>query len=202
MGKEVIAASIALIGVIVSVLISFLTSRRQANIEVEKLRTEIHQDFSLRLFEKRLEHYPDLYQYLSEFKKVIQYEEVTQERMIDLFKKLQEWDSRHSILFGSDTGKLLYHFRKEVFDLTRISSQDIQAYFFNDSETRHLFIQKMAQLELSLKSELGIYTYNSPTDVREAKRFRSYQEVTDFSRQRTQLKNLKSRSNNPGAADG
>ena len=63
MGKEVIAASIALIGVIVSVLISFFTSRRQANIEVEKLRTEIHQDFSLRLFEKRLEHYPDLYQY-------------------------------------------------------------------------------------------------------------------------------------------
>lgn len=200
MGKEVIAASIALIGVIISVLISFFTSRRQANIEVEKLRTEIHQDFSLRLFEKRLEHYPDLYQYLSEFKKVIQYEEVTQERMVGFFKKLQEWDSRHSILFGSDTGKLLYHFRKEVFDLTRRSNQDIQAYF-NDSETRHLFIQKMAQLELSLKSELGIYSYNSPTDVRESKRFRSYQEVTEFSRQRTQLKNPKSRSNNSNAAD-
>ncbi|MGB3515534.1 MAG: hypothetical protein WBA43_03705 [Elainellaceae cyanobacterium] len=200
MSKEVIAASIALIGVIVSVLISFFTSRRQANIEVEKLRTEIHQDFSLRLFEKRLEHYPDLYQYLSEFKKVIQYEEVTQERIVGFFKKLQEWDSRHSILFGSDTGKSLYHFRKEVFDLTRRSNQDIQAYF-NDSETRHLFIQKMAQLELSLKSELGIYSYNSPTDVREAKRFRSYQEVTEFSRQRTQLKNPKSRSNNSNAAD-
>lgn len=200
MGKEVIAASIALIGVIISVLISFFTSRRQANIEVEKLCTEIHQDFSLRLFEKRLEHYPDLYQYLSEFKKVIQYEEVTQERMVGFFKKKQEWDSRHSILFGSDTGKLLYHFRKEIFDLTRRSNQDIQAYF-NDLETRHLFIQKMAQLELSLKSELGIYSYNSPTDVRESKRFRSYQEVTEFSGQRTQLKNPKSRSNNSNAAD-
>lgn len=200
MAKEVIAASIALIGVIVSVLISFFTSRRQANIEVEKLRTEIHQDFSLKLFEKRLDHYPDLYQYLSEFKKVIQYEEVTQERMIDFFKQLQEWDSRHSILFGSDTGKLLYHFRKEVFDLTRRSNQDIEAYF-NDSETRHLFIQKMAQLELSLKSELGIYAYNSPTDVREAKRFRSYQEVTDFSNQQTKLKQSKSRSNKSNAAD-
>jgi hypothetical protein len=200
MGKEVIAASIALIGVIVSVLISFFTSRRQANLEVEKLRTEIHQDFSLKLFEKRLEHYPDLYQYLSEFKKIIQYEEVTQERLTGFFKKLQEWDSRYSILFASDTGKLLYHFRKEVFDLTRRSNQDIQAYF-NDSEMRHLFTQKMAQLELSLKSELGIYAYNSPTDVREAKQFRSYQEVTEFSKQRTQLKNSKSRSNNSNAAD-
>ncbi|NER80368.1 MAG: hypothetical protein F6K42_12465 [Leptolyngbya sp. SIO1D8] len=200
MGKEIIAASIALIGVIVSVLISFITSRKQASIEVEKLRSEIHQDFSLRLFDKRLEQYPDLYQYLSEFKKVIQYEEVTQERIIGFFRKLQEWDSRNSILFGSDTGKLLYHFRKEVFSLTRRSNQEIQVYF-NDSETKYSFIKKMAQLELSLKSELGIYTYNSPTDIREAKQFRSYQEVTEFSRQRTQLKNSKSRPNNSNAAD-
>ena len=108
MSTEIVTACIALAGVVASVAISLLTSRQQASIAVERLRREIHQDFSLTLFKTRLEHYPDLYQYLSDFKKVIQYEEVTRERLQSFFNKMQAWDSRHSILFGSDSGKLLY----------------------------------------------------------------------------------------------
>lgn len=187
MSTEIVTACIALAGVVASVAISLLTSRQQASIAVERLRREIHQDFSLTLFKTRLEHYPDLYQYLSDFKKVIQYEEVTRERLQSFFNKMQAWDSRHSILFGSDSGKLLYHFRKDVFELMQKTDQELQIHF-NDRDTKYPFIKKMAQIELSLKSELGIYAYSSPTDIKEAKQFRSYQEVTKFSNQQTQPK--------------
>jgi hypothetical protein len=187
MPVEVIGAVIALLGVIISVGISYFTSQRQANVEIEKLRTELHQAFSVKLFEKRLENYPDLYQFLSDFKKAIDYEDITAERVCDLFDNIQKWDSKYSILFGSRPGKLLYAFRKELYNLTKLEIQALRAYF-SDNTTRRDFIQRMVQIELALKTELGVYAYENPAEIRELRRFKTYQEVSEFAEQNIQRK--------------
>jgi len=61
MSIEVTTALIAFGGVAVSVSISYLVSVRQTKTEFQKLRTEIHKEFGGKLFEKRLEVYPELF---------------------------------------------------------------------------------------------------------------------------------------------
>jgi hypothetical protein len=81
---ELLAALIALISAIISVSVSYLVSFRQTNIEFEKPRTEIHKAFGSKLFERRFEVYPELYVYVSNFIKVIQFGTISQAAVREL----------------------------------------------------------------------------------------------------------------------
>jgi hypothetical protein len=53
--NDIAPALVALLGVLISVGVSFIISMRQARIETQQLRTEIQQNYAGKLFEKRLD---------------------------------------------------------------------------------------------------------------------------------------------------
>ncbi len=178
MSIQIVTALIALIGVLVSVLVSYLTSSQKTNSEIEKLRKEILQDFNVKLFEKRLEVYPELHSYLSQLIKVIQFGTISQETFKEIFEKIQIWDSKNSILFSGTTGLISYELRLKIANILKKNNAELTKEFTSlesKTELRH----EIQKLELALKSELGIYAFKAPVTIGEFKDFRSYQEVAD-----------------------
>lgn len=178
MPREFIPALIAFAGVFLSLVISYVTSTRQANIETGKLRTEIEQKFGYKLFEKRLEVYPELYRYLSDFIKEIQFGKVDHSALERFFSQFLEWDSRYSIFFSGSTGEIVYKFRLQIAELMTKTNNELEELYSTSNSLRELR-HSVQELELCLKNELGIYAFESPTEVKNFKRFRSYQEVTE-----------------------
>lgn len=176
MPNEVTAALIALGGVCTSVIVSYITSSRQANLEIQKLRAEIQHQFSSKLFEKRLELYPELYNYLSKFIRTIQFEQISQKAVQDLTSQIHEWTSKNAILFSGPTGSISYKLRLFLIELSKKSDVELQQDFSSKealSNLRH----RVQELELALKSELGIYSFETPTEAKDAQKFSSYKEV-------------------------
>lgn len=175
MSTEIVVAFIAFAGVLISVAVSLFTSMRLTNAELRKLRTEIQQTYADKLLEKRLDVYPSLYALLSDFAKKIQSSIISKSVLEELRNQIEEWDSKHAVLFSGRAGIICYRFRKALAELTQKPDEELQkdlasADFFR--KLRH----KVAELELALKGDLGIYIVEF-SDL--TKEFTSYQEVMD-----------------------
>ncbi len=188
MTPEITAALIALSGVLISVLVTVLINYRQTVNELTKLRTEVQQEFSRRLFEKRFEAYPKLYSGLSKFIKVIQFGKISNQSINELFDYFQEWDTQNAFLFSGYTGKISYDVRLLLAELIKMSDDELQKAYETPEALKELR-HKMQELEIALKNELGIYAYESPTTVTEVKSVKSYQDVTDSFYNRKRPKN-------------
>jgi hypothetical protein len=177
MPAEIIAALIALTGVIVSVLLSYRTTVHQTNLEVSKYHEEVLQGFGAKLFEKRLEAYPILYSYLSKFIKVIEFGVPSKADIDELVCNMQDWDTHYAILFSAVTGRVSYETRKTAIQLGQMSPEALKQWASCTTElqaTKH----KLAELEIALKNELGIYTFESPTQMDVLKKYQSYAEAS------------------------
>jgi biopolymer transport protein ExbD len=122
--KEVIAAIIALVGVMLSIFISFVTSRRAIKLELRKLRLQAQQTYESKLLEIRLTVYPEAYSYLSSFIKEAQRNGLSRIAVETLLSKLDEWDSKNSLFLSGDASNTLHDFRMEFFLLSRRASQN------------------------------------------------------------------------------
>ena len=69
MNKEFIAPVLALVGVIISVLISFFVARKQVNVLTKEIHSTIRLTYATLLIEERIKRYPEIYFKLSEFLK-------------------------------------------------------------------------------------------------------------------------------------
>jgi len=176
MANEVTAALIALGGVCISVTISYITSSRQANLEIRKLRAEIQHQFSSKLFEKRLELYPDLYNYLSKFIRIIQFDKISQKAVQDLISEIHDWTSKNAILFSEPTGSISYKLRLFLVELSKKSDMELQQEFSSKQALSDLR-RRVQELELALKNELGIYSFETPTEAKDVQKFNSYREI-------------------------
>jgi len=168
MSNEVLVSLIALFGVLLSVTVSVFISLRTTNTEIQKLRTEIQQTYTGKLLDKRLELYPEMYYLLSDFRKKFDVADISKEDVKRLLKQTSEWNSKHSILFSGQTTLISVRFRKL---LTRL----VQDGFESNESLREL-IRTLAELEVALKSDIGIYVieFSDP-----AKRFSHYEDVED-----------------------
>ena len=147
---EVITALIALGGVILSVIISYLTSQRQIKIEVEKHRAELRKVFGGKLYDRRFEVYPEVYSYLSKFIKVIRCGKINTEAVSELFNQLQEWDSKNSIVFSAYTGHVCASIRYLLAELIKKSDKELQKeYESRESQTK--LVRKIQEMVLALK---------------------------------------------------
>lgn len=161
MSIEVVAPLIALIGVIISALISYIISVRQSKSELQKLRTEIYREFGSKLFEKRLEVYPELYALLSGFVKVIQFDKISKAALKDFLSKWQEWDTRNALFFGSFTGSLSFFLRREFIEMANKSDEELERELSSADSLKRLRKQ-LGRLELALKHELGVFEFETP----------------------------------------
>ena len=148
-----ISAFVAIIGVLVSALISYYISRRNAQIEYEKLKKQ----FTQKLFEKRLEVYPPLYYLLSSFQKLIKTKKANQENFEIFFNQYQEWDSKYAIFMSPTTVVELYM----LYSYARDEG-------WNEDEALTDLLPRMIKLEHALKTELGIFDtteYHNPDEI-------------------------------------
>lgn len=175
MPTEIVVAFIAFIGVLVSVVVSIVTSMRSTNAELRKLRTEIQQTYADRLLEKRLDVYPSLYALLSDFAKRIQFSTISKSVLEELRDQIEEWDSKHSVLFSGRAGVICYHFRKMLAELAQKPDEELQKDLASADFLRELR-RRIGELELALKGDLGIYVVEFSDLTRE---FKSYREVAE-----------------------
>ncbi|MCC6975532.1 MAG: hypothetical protein IT322_16115 [Anaerolineae bacterium] len=173
MPTEVVTPLIALIGVIISTLISYVVSTRQSKSELQKLRTEINREFGGRLFAKRLEVYPELYALLSGFIKIIQFDHISKAAVNDFVSRWQEWDTRNAILFGSRTGNLSYDLRRKFIDLAKKPDQELERELWPEQSLK-LLRNEITLLELALKDELGIFEFETPNPLEKRKHRKQY----------------------------
>jgi hypothetical protein len=177
---EIIAPLIALTGVIISTLISYIVSVRQSKSELRKVRAEIHREFGGKLFEKRLEVYPELYALLSGFVKVIQFGKISNAAVNDFLSKWQDWDSRNALFFGRLTGDLSYQLRQEFTDLAHKSDEVLERELGSDEALKALK-KKVGRLELALKHELGVFDFERPDPFESTESYDTYRAASSKS---------------------
>jgi hypothetical protein len=175
MSTELIAALIAFVGVVVSVAVSLYTSMRHTGAELQRLRSEIQNIYATKLLDKRIEVYPNMYLLLSDFMKKIEAGTFSQNDIDQLHRRVSEWNSRNAIFFSGGTGYVSYHFRQLLMELSTIRHEEYQARFETPEAVKELK-RRVAEFELGLKSDLGIYAVEF-SDL--SKRFKSYRDLDE-----------------------
>ncbi len=168
MSNELQIALISLSGVLISVLVSVFISLRATNTELQKLRTEIQQTYMNKVLEKRIETYPALYCLLSDFAKKSWLEPFSKKEITSLYRDTNGWHSKYSILFSAQTNVVSYRFFGVLRELLKKK--------FSSDEVHEFVNGALAEFELALKSDIGIYVveFSDPQ-----KRFHTYTDLTN-----------------------
>ena len=180
MAEGVLSALIALVGVFSSVTASLFVSLRQSSIETQKLRDEYVHRYAGKLFEKRLEVYPEL---LSPFVDVIHkinLKQATPKDIKDPFPILTEWDTKNAIFLGAQPQQTIHRLYLMLADLSQMSDSEIQD-MLNDSDSLRQIKNRFLDLFLAFKNDLGIYSLKSPSAITNSKDPSSFSEVDELS---------------------
>lgn len=188
METEIITGLIALIGVILSVIISYFSNKQILKAKINELETQLIEKNSERLIQNRLESYPNIYFCLSEMAKKIKRDKYFQEvkhvsidSLIEFFNEFEQLDSKHGFLFNSQSGLAAGKLRGFLINL--INSK-------NELEISNLLELKkiIGHLEFSLKQEVGVYI-EELQNLKIGKDIESYRDVSKYS---TKIGKLKS----------
>jgi hypothetical protein len=145
------------ISVLAAAAVAWYTVQRSFRTELSKLQLGVQQNLLEQLVASRLRVYPILYAVASDIIKAVSDGSVTKIMMVDMFKKVQEWDSQNALLLGADTTNVCFTFRQSLREYVDYISEnglvmtnELQAHvnrLFNISQ----------KLELGLRSDIGIY---------------------------------------------
>lgn len=150
--STIIPASIAFIGVLLSVLLSYLVSVRKLKIENENLIESKKKTFSEVLQAERIKLYPGIYETISDFVKFYRVEsKIPFEKLQELYRTISNFDSKYGLFFSTNTtytsAQLLQEMRKAITTNADINDRAVVVSLFN-------FI---GSFELSLKRDIGVF---------------------------------------------
>jgi hypothetical protein len=150
---RVVAALIAVLGVLASALVSVRVSRSQAEIASRNLIIQFSHKLNDRLYEKRLEVYPALYEALSLLGKRLRSASLSRLDFVQALEQIESWDSKRAIYVSPAIIALLLNIRN-LLVLSITTQENIP---ISESEIRNLFDAAL-RLEQALKHELGVYS--------------------------------------------
>ena len=157
MAENIFPALIALVGVVLSALISQVTSKRVAGNEIQKIRFEAKRTYEAKLLEERLRRYPQVFSLLSAFIKEIQFGAVSRETIGTLFTEVNAWDSQNAIVLSHSSAEVLYIFRQDLNTMLQASGDDQLEVKLGAREFLEGLRSKTANVEFVLRSDIGIY---------------------------------------------
>ncbi|MEM6346921.1 MAG: hypothetical protein AAF927_23740 [Bacteroidota bacterium] len=169
--EESIAAVISLLGVGLSVFFSVRASRRETEIELNKLKQENKLAYTPQILEKRLERYPQLYRIISTYQNLIRVEGISSKNLKRLYEDMLEWEYENAILVSSRTKMVLLDLYKQIRCMIRDKEKD------PNMKVRKEVIRCLSQLELNLKGDLGIFVVEFPEGDKDY--FDSYLDLAD-----------------------
>ena len=175
MTTEIVVSIIALVGVIVSAGVSYFVSHRETSASLRQVREERIQGIGIKVLEKRIELYPELYGYLSTFFKSIKFGTLSPEAVESLFSQLDQWSNQNAIFYSEFTDYMSYQLYTELSRLKRLPREDLGEELA--SETIQIQLAKMViALKLGLQSGLGTRPFTTPMNAPEFNLEMSYQE--------------------------
>ena len=169
--EESIAAIISLVGVGLSVYFSVRASRRETEVELNKLKQENKLAYTPQILEKRLERYPQLYRIISTYQNLIRVEGISSKNLKRLYEDMLEWEYENAILVSSRTKMVLLDLYKQIRRMIRDKEKD------PNMKVRKEVIRCLSQLELNLKGDLGIFVVEFPEGDKDY--FDSYLDLAD-----------------------
>ena len=169
--EESIAAIISLVGVGLSVYFSVRASRRETEVELNKLKQENKLAYTPQILEKRLERYPQLYRIISTYQNLIRVEGISSKNLKRLYEDMLEWEYENAILVSSRTKMVLLDLYKQIRRMIRDKEKD------PNMKVRKEVIRCLSQLELKLKGDLGIFVVEFPEGDKDY--FDSYLDLAD-----------------------
>jgi hypothetical protein len=188
MDSTIISAVIATTGVVISVLISLLLNKKQLNNELDKMHLTIHENYTSRLIQKRLEFYPSIYEILSEMGKKLKRVEMKFNDENISFGEIEDFknhydllNSKYALVFGNESSSRSHKLRLYLLDLLnkRAKARDEILSEAQVVKLRNL----IALLEFSMKSDLGIYISDF-NDTRRELNMNHYGDVTKIRKER------------------
>ena len=168
-------ALIALSGVLLSTLVSWLISRQSLRSQLKGVRLQLHQASATSLQERRLVTYSELHQLVRSFVRDTQERRSTFETLKTLQSAVTDWDAKHSVLLGAEATGVIYRFERMLRSL--VTSGDVPfSKRISDPAARLKLIRRCFEVETALKGDLGIYAidFGQP-----GKRFASYGQIVD-----------------------
>lgn len=164
MSVQVVAAVIALAGVLVSAGVAFVVSRRQTAVQIRNLRVQLAHEYTSRLFQKRLEVYPDLYKILHDLGEAGREGPLPERSIEEVLSQLHAWDGRNAVFLSAYTLKQLIRLRALLARAQKRGCLDTR-----NSRVRSRLVRTLINLEIALKTELGVFStggYHNPSELK------------------------------------
>lgn len=157
----VIAAIVALLGVITSVSASLLITFLSTRSEMRKIKSTLKNQYASSLLEKRISVYTDCYYILSHFIKharcyIKAHSPLTYADVNDFNIALSEWDSRNALFLSPRSTLFIHSLRKEVQKILNNASSDADSAC-KIVENLEELLQSINKLEKALKNDIGVY---------------------------------------------
>ncbi len=189
----VLTATIAFLGVIVSVSTSLMITFLSTRSEIRKLKTSLKNQYASAILEKRMNVYGDCYYILSHFAKhargyINAQSPLTYSDINDFNVVLSEWDSRNAILLSPRSVAMISSLRFELQNLLRNTPIDNNSEY-KDNEALEKLIRAVGKLEMALRNDIGIYeveTHEQRTFFMSNKEFvrNAFPEILQYDAQR------------------
>ncbi len=165
--ENITVALIAVIGVLISGVLSFFVSTYQSEVAIESLSAEIESKYNEKLYEKRLNTYPDLYRILSDLGKDLRKVELTNATLVKRLEEINEWDSKFAILLSPSSIALILDLRNVLDENTNFVPN-----FDPDKQVgravREAVFEAVLRIEQTIKKEIGVYDaegYHNPKNA-------------------------------------
>lgn len=171
---------VATISAVVSLIVSLVATSLKNKADLLRVQKEQEHGYSKALFDKRVEYYPQLFNYLSDYAKIIRANEQTSNNLAEFKSAVDEWNSKHSIFFTKSTARLSAKFR---FLLGSILKNNLPSEFSHkDWEQLRMLI---GSFEDFLKAEIGIFVAKPVGDVEGyAEAYKAIDEMIEKSQKR------------------
>ena len=156
MKTEIITSIIAVSGVVLSIILTFYSTKRQLKAEIKKVHTAIEQDYLRIILAKRVEIYPKIYFELHEFMRLIFDNPPTVDELKKFDETLSELNSKYAVFLGVRTADIYYKLRRYIYSI--ILKMEDKGQSKVESQDRMNALRKNIQkLEIGLKKDLGIF---------------------------------------------
>jgi hypothetical protein len=149
--ENVFAALLSLLGIMISGAVAFFVSRRQARNEIVKAKIQIDATYRAKLYEKRLTVYPELSMKLAELGSLIRAGRVPIRIVEDTWDYVRVWDGANSIFMSPLSMTKMIDLRKALVEFTGLKDE-----FLSNKKSRKELMPAIIELQLALKTELGV----------------------------------------------
>jgi hypothetical protein len=158
---SIVAAGIALIGVIASVIASLTATLLSTRSELRKIKTTLRNQYASMLLERRLNSYSECYYVLSTFIKrargfMMVDNPLTYSDVQAFSDRISDWDSRNALLLSPQSMKRIFDLRRELKDCLDKYPADQLPSALDYSELDKLALRSRG-LEKGLRNDIAIY---------------------------------------------